>query len=75
MSLEQPIMLDKFERGQLRGTVRNVLTTKSQILISVDLFKGKERVCWDCGNIRVICVLIDLQGNFIRAGEGCEVGT
>ena len=65
-----PIVLDRFEIRQLNKRIKNY-AFKKEIVIYVDLFRGKERICWTCGCIRLICITHDIQGVFIDFDEEC----
>ena len=62
----------KINHEKTNQVIRNLeVTIKKRIEVIIDLFRGKERICWTCGHIRLICIILNFEGNFIKYSEGC----
>ena len=70
MSFADYIILNKFIGGQLKGITRSY-SIKRDIIIRIDVFTGKERICWDCGGTRMLCVILNIRGYPIEFDEEC----
>ena len=70
MIIYQPIMLEKFGGGPLKSIIRSY-AIKRDIVIRIDVFTGKERICWDCGGTRTIVVIFNVIGYSLEFDEEC----